>query len=80
MTCRSFALSLVLAQRAALQAPPDAQSLFTELDIDPVFRSVRYSERQRLMYGHEAPQVDAAAAEAMQPPLQVFLKVPYGAK
>ena len=49
----------------------------TELDIDPVFRSVRYSEQQRLLYAHDAPQVDAAAAEAMQPPLRVFLKMPY---
>ena len=52
---------------------------FTELDIDPVFCSVRYSQRQRLMYGHVAPQVDAAAADAMQPPLRVFLKMPYDA-
>ena len=50
---------------------------FTELDIDPIFRSVRYSKRRRSLYGHEAPQVDAVTVEAMQPPLRVFLKMPY---
>ena len=46
---------------------------FTELDTHPVFRSVRYSKRQRLLYGHEL----LGFHRWMQPLLRVFLKVPY---
>ena len=50
---------------------------FTAAEIDPVFRSVSYSIRQTLLYGSPSERKQASAVCGWQPPLRVFLKMPY---